>query len=140
MSVLPARMSVCHAYVWCLWSPEGDVIFPGTGGMNGCELPCRCWELNQGPLEEQKVLLTTKPSLQPWSVAFLFRLLILLSFCLWTLDSWSLLPAPLFRFLCGTFYSAYLNTATIDQSGQVSAFPQSNISDSHCYLFSLLKS
>lgn len=25
---------------------------------------CECWELNPGPLEEQLILLTTKPSLQ----------------------------------------------------------------------------
>ena len=28
---------------------------------DGCEPPCGCWELNSGPLEEQSVLLTTKP-------------------------------------------------------------------------------
>ena len=32
---------------------------------DGCEPPCRCWELNSGPLEEQPVLLTTEPPLQP---------------------------------------------------------------------------
>jgi hypothetical protein len=37
---------------------------------NGCELPCGCWELNSGPLEEQPVLLTTEPSLQPPGSAF----------------------------------------------------------------------
>lgn len=26
------------------------------------ELPCRCWKLNWGPLQEQRVLLTSKPS------------------------------------------------------------------------------
>ena len=36
-----------------------------------CEPPCGCWELNSGSLEEQSVLLTTEPSLQP-----LFRFLI----------------------------------------------------------------
>ena len=25
--------------------------------IGGCELPCDCWELNSGPLEEQPVLL-----------------------------------------------------------------------------------
>jgi hypothetical protein len=30
-----------------------------------CEPPCGCWELNSEPLEEQSVLLTTEPSLQP---------------------------------------------------------------------------
>jgi hypothetical protein len=30
-----------------------------------CQPPCGCLELNSGPLEEQSVLLTTEPSLQP---------------------------------------------------------------------------
>jgi hypothetical protein len=34
-----------------------------------CEPPCGCWELNSGPLEEQSLLLTAEPSLQP---CFLF--------------------------------------------------------------------
>ena len=33
--------------------------------IDGCEPPCGCWELNSRPLEEQKVLLTAEPSLQP---------------------------------------------------------------------------
>ena len=33
--------------------------------IDGCEVPCGCWELNSGPLEEQSVLLTAGPSLQP---------------------------------------------------------------------------
>ena len=33
--------------------------------LGGSELPCRCWGLNLGPLEEQSVLLTTEPFLQP---------------------------------------------------------------------------
>jgi hypothetical protein len=33
---------------------------------DGCELSCECWELNLGPLQEQSVLLTAKPSFQPW--------------------------------------------------------------------------
>ena len=32
---------------------------------DGCEPPCGCWDLNSGPSEEQLVLLTTEPSLQP---------------------------------------------------------------------------
>ena len=32
---------------------------------DGCEPPCGCRELNSGPLEEQAMLLTTEPSLQP---------------------------------------------------------------------------
>jgi hypothetical protein len=34
---------------------------------DGCEPPCGCWDLNSGPLEEQWVLLTAEPSLQPSS-------------------------------------------------------------------------
>jgi hypothetical protein len=33
--------------------------------MDGCEPPVRCWGLNSGSLEEQPVLLTAEPSLQP---------------------------------------------------------------------------
>jgi hypothetical protein len=41
-----------------------DVRSHETGVPDSCELPCRCWELNPSPLEEQSVLLTTMPSLQ----------------------------------------------------------------------------
>ena len=33
---------------------------------NPLELPCGCWELYPGPLEEQPVLITTEPLLQPF--------------------------------------------------------------------------
>jgi len=32
---------------------------------DSCELPCGWWELNRGPPEEQSMLLTIDPSLQP---------------------------------------------------------------------------
>jgi hypothetical protein len=32
---------------------------------DGCEPPCGSWELNSEPLEEQSVLVTSEPSLQP---------------------------------------------------------------------------
>jgi len=38
---------------------------------DGCEPPCGCWDLNSGPLEEQSVLLTTEPSLQPQIYIFI---------------------------------------------------------------------
>ena len=37
---------------------------------DGCEPPYGRWELNSGPLEEQSVLLTAEPSLQPSSNPF----------------------------------------------------------------------
>jgi hypothetical protein len=38
----------------------------------GYEPPCGCWELNSGSLEEQSVLLTTEPYLQPGHLFFVF--------------------------------------------------------------------
>ena len=37
---------------------------------DGCEPPCGCWQLNSGRLEEQSVLLTAEPSLQPLLLFF----------------------------------------------------------------------
>lgn len=38
---------------------------PGTGVIDSGELPCGCWLLNLGPLEELSMLLAPEPSLQP---------------------------------------------------------------------------
>jgi hypothetical protein len=46
----------------CLQTHQKRASEPIT---DGCEPPCGCWELNSGPLEEQPVLLTAEPSLQP---------------------------------------------------------------------------
>ena len=37
---------------------------PGTEVTDSCELPCGCWELNSGPLEEQSVCFSPEPSLR----------------------------------------------------------------------------
>ena len=42
--------------------------------MDGCEPPCGCWEMNSGPLEEQPMLLTSEPPLQPFFI-YLFGLM-----------------------------------------------------------------
>jgi len=39
---------------------------------DGCEPPYGCWELNSGPLEEQSVLLTAEPSLQPYYFYYIY--------------------------------------------------------------------
>ena len=39
--------------------------------IDGCEPQFGFWELNSGPLDEQPVLLTNEPSLQPHSTSFL---------------------------------------------------------------------
>jgi hypothetical protein len=48
---------------------ESDIV------TDGCEPPCGCWELNSGPLEEQSVLLTAEPLLQPHISDSLFTFL-----------------------------------------------------------------
>ena len=67
-------------YVHC-YSAMG-VKYPGTGITESCELPCGCWELNPGLLEEQSVLLTPEPSLQPTRKCFFSALPIILLFIL----------------------------------------------------------
>ena len=59
-------MDVC-APLACFYPSEARRVcqFCGTGITDGSEPPCGCWELNTGPLEEQAVLLTAEPSLQP---------------------------------------------------------------------------
>jgi hypothetical protein len=51
-----------HGCFACMCLCEG-VRTPGIGIIDCYELPCRCWELNPDPLQEQPVLLTTDPSL-----------------------------------------------------------------------------
>jgi hypothetical protein len=51
-----------YVHCSCLQTPQKRA---SDLSMNGCELPCGCWDLNSGPSEEQSVLLTVEPSLQP---------------------------------------------------------------------------
>ena len=84
--VLPASM-----HLWRCRPPE--VI-------DGCELPCGCWELNPDPPEEQQVLLTTEPSLQRQLLTFLIYRDMLHLYCpyvdhlpLWLLSTWNVASA-----------------------------------------------
>lgn len=65
-------MCVCKPSVWGqLWRPEKDIKDPGARGTDSFESPqCGCWELDLGPLEEQKVLLTAEPFLQSHFLTF----------------------------------------------------------------------
>jgi hypothetical protein len=58
----------------CMWlylqTHQKRALDPIT---DGCEPPCGCWELNSGPLEEQTVLLTAEPSLQPSIIIIFFK-------------------------------------------------------------------
>jgi len=60
-------VSVCACvFVYmCPWRPEEGIRYPGTGVKDGFIPSCVCWELNQGLLQEQLMLLTADSSLQP---------------------------------------------------------------------------
>ena len=52
----------------CLQTQQKRASDPIT---DGCEPLCGCWDLNSGLLEEQPVLLTAEPSLQPLIYSFI---------------------------------------------------------------------
>ena len=56
---------MCPMCTWVVQRAEEGIRCPRTEVADGCELPCWCQELNPSPLQEQPVLLTTEPSLQP---------------------------------------------------------------------------
>lgn len=60
MGALPTCMYVCHIHVWCPCDQNKMLDFLG---LELQIVTMCCWELN--PLEEQLLLLITKPSLQP---------------------------------------------------------------------------
>ena len=66
MGILPIRMSVQHVHAWCLWKPEEGFRSPGAGVIGSYEpTTLLFWDSNTGLLQEQQVLLTAEPSLQP---------------------------------------------------------------------------
>lgn len=56
-------------YIQCPQGPEEGIGSPGAGVTDCYKLPSGCWRLNTGPLEEQQVVFTAKPSLQPCSLS-----------------------------------------------------------------------
>lgn len=60
-----ACMYVYVAHACCLQRLEEGVRSPGTGVKDGCEPPSFSWDPKPGPLQDQQVLLTTKPTLLP---------------------------------------------------------------------------
>ena len=59
---LPTHLYVHPMHAWCSLVVKGTG-FPRTGVVD-------VWVLSGCPLEEQQVLLTTKPSLLAWSIRF----------------------------------------------------------------------
>lgn len=62
LRILPIHVSVPRVHALGGQKRASNLLGQVT---QGCELPCRCWELDPGPLEEQPVLLSAEPSLQP---------------------------------------------------------------------------
>ena len=61
------RVTCACAYVslaYVVLGASQKKVCPGTEVTYSCELPCGCWKLNPGPLQEQQVFLTAEPSLQ----------------------------------------------------------------------------
>lgn len=56
-------MSVVHMNAVSMGDRRGGQI-PGTGVTGGCLPFCRCWDLNQGPMEEEPLLLTLELLIQ----------------------------------------------------------------------------
>jgi hypothetical protein len=73
-------MQMSTLYEYTLQTPQKRASDPIT---DGCKPSYGCWELNSGPLEEQSVLLTAEPSLQPTSPIFIIVTYTYVSVCLW---------------------------------------------------------
>ena len=65
MSVLFACMHTHHACPQYPWRSDEGIRVPGTGYMSSYEALYGTWDPNPGLLQEQQVLLTTEPPLQP---------------------------------------------------------------------------
>lgn len=64
---------VLCALLFCLHICLCEVVrAPETGVINSRELLCWCWELNLSPREDQPVLFTAEPCLQP-PACFLYK-------------------------------------------------------------------
>jgi len=50
------HVCMCTVCTQCLCKWEEGIKLPGTRVTDGCEPSCGCWELNSGPLEEQRLL------------------------------------------------------------------------------------
>ena len=58
---------MCNTGMLSVRGGKKDTESLGTGAMDDCEQPCRRWEPNLGPLQEQYELLAALPSLKPFN-------------------------------------------------------------------------
>lgn len=64
MFFLCVRLGNVFVCIQCPWSPDEGAGCSGTGMTAACETLCKCWEWNNGPLDEHPVLLVTELPLQ----------------------------------------------------------------------------
>ena len=57
--IWPFLHTYIYLFIYLLQKRASDLV------TDGCEPPRGCWDLNSGLPEEQSVLLTAEPSLQP---------------------------------------------------------------------------
>lgn len=68
---------LCSVCAWYPRRPEETIRSPETEVADGCELICGCRELNQGPSEDQPVILTPEHLSSPiFENVFSFRLFV----------------------------------------------------------------
>jgi hypothetical protein len=56
---------MCTTWTQCLRGPEETIRPSKTEHIHSCVMQCGCWDLHLDLLQEQTVLLTAEPSLQP---------------------------------------------------------------------------
>jgi hypothetical protein len=102
-----ASWFLLFSFLLCIWVHSSCLQTQQKRALDsitdGGEPPCGCWELNSGPLEEQSVLLSTEPSLQPTLFFFYFSLSLHPLMALFS----SFLPP--FSFLSSFFFSLSLS-------------------------------
>lgn len=54
---LPACMFMHHIHAVSMQGRREHIIYHLVGVIDSCELPCGCWELDQGSLQKQPVFL-----------------------------------------------------------------------------------
>jgi hypothetical protein len=85
MGILYVYIYICiyvyvyHIHTWFPRRPEESIESPSTGALDSYDLPRGYRELNQGPWEEDSVVLTSEPSVQPHH--FNFELLFCVHVC-----------------------------------------------------------
>lgn len=66
-------VSVHHIHTYYPLRPEEHIRSRGTGVSDSCKWPRKCWKSNPGSLEEQVVLITVEPALQPCTSLFVYN-------------------------------------------------------------------